>query len=103
MKNEFEIPLFCRVSSTFFFRHGNVGFPTFNLTISVSVTRRRRGIIYCCVCWPPGKKVNIVSNGHGRTQKCNFSVFEQKYPFQAKLAQKIKILSLSSSLVHMLI
>lgn len=36
MKNEFEIPLFCRVSSTFFFRHGNMGcFPPFNLPVVV--------------------------------------------------------------------
>ena len=29
---------------------------------------------YCCVCRPRLEKFNIVSNDHGRTKKCNFSV-----------------------------
>ena len=28
------------------------------------------------------EKFNVVSNDHERTHKCDFSVFDQKYPFQ---------------------
>ena len=33
---------------------------------------------------------NIVSNDHGRMHKCDFSVFERKYPFWANLVKKNK-------------
>ena len=41
------------------------------------------------------EKFNVVSNDHGRTHKWDFSVFDQKYPFQANLVKKVKTLSLS--------
>ena len=37
---------------------------------------------------PRAEKFNIVSNDHGRTYKCDFSVFERKYPFWANLVKK---------------
>ena len=40
-------------------------------------------------------KFRIVSDNHGLTQKCNFSVLGRKYAFWANLAQKIKVVSLS--------
>ena len=49
--------------------------------IFVSVTRRRRGIKI------PSCK-SIVSNYHGRTHKCNFSVFDWKFPFSSNLVNK---------------
>ena len=40
-----------------------------------------------CICVVPvaprAEKFNIVSNDHGCTLKCNFSVFVRKYPFWA--------------------
>ena len=48
---------------------------------------------------PRAEKFNIVSNDHGRTQNCDFSVFAWKYPFWANLVQKLKIVSLSWTLV----
>ena len=36
---------------------------------------------YCCVCRPLSEKFNIVSNNHGRTQKCNFGVLVCKTNF----------------------
>ena len=44
---------------------------------------------------PSAEKFTIVSNDHGRTQKCYFSVLDGKYPFWANFVQKIKIASLS--------
>ena len=43
---------------------------------------------YLCVCRSPCGKVNIVSNDHGRTHKCDFSDFGRKYPFWANLVKK---------------
>ena len=37
-----------------------------------------------------GENFNIVSNDHGRMHKCDFSVFERKYPFWANLVKKNK-------------
>ena len=34
------------------------------------------------------EKFNVVSNDHGRTQKCDFPVLDPKYPFCANLVQK---------------
>ena len=56
-----------------------------------------------CVCHPRAEKFNIVSNDHGRTQKCDFSDLGRKYPFWPYLVQKIKIVSLSWKLVPRLI
>ena len=39
------------------------------------------------VC-PRAEKFNIVSKDHGRTHKCDFFVFDRKYPFQANLVKK---------------
>ena len=67
--------------------------------VFVSATRRRRGIkikILLCLPAPVRKKLNIVSNVHGRTYKCDFSVFGRKF-------QKFKIISLSWNLVARLI
>ena len=44
---------------------------------------------------PRAEKLIIVSNDHGRTQKCYFSVLDWKYPFWANFVQKIKFASLS--------
>ena len=73
--------------------------------------------ITCCFCdWkekrpsntdapvdPSAEKFNIVSNDHGRTHKYYFSLSDQKFPFSAKLVQKIKIAVLSWNLVTRLI
>ena len=37
---------------------------------------------------PHAEKFNIVSNDHGRTHKCSFSVFDRKFPFWANLIKK---------------
>ena len=44
---------------------------------------------------PCAKRSSIVRNDHGRTQRCEFSVLDQKHPFWANLSQKIKIVNLS--------
>ena len=44
---------------------------------------------------PCAEKFNMLSNDHGRTQKRNFSVLDQKYPFWVNLVQEIKIASVS--------
>ena len=44
---------------------------------------------------PCAKRSSIVRHDHGRTQRCGFSVLDQKHPFWANLAQKIKIVNLS--------
>ena len=49
----------------------------------------RKENIYC------GEKFRIVSDNHGLTQKCDFSVLGRKYAFWVNLAQKIKVVSLS--------
>ena len=46
---------------------------------------------------------NIVINGQGRTQKCNFSVLDRKYHFSANLVEKIKIVNFSCNFVGRLI
>ena len=43
--------------------------------------------------------LHIVSNDHGHTQKCNFSVLDRTYPFWTNSVLKIKIVSLSWNLV----
>ena len=51
------------------------------IIIVFSVARRRRGqatLKYRCIC---REKFDIACNGHGRTDKCNFSVFDLKLPF----------------------
>ena len=52
---------------------------------------------------PCTEKFNVVSNDHGHSQKCGFSVLDRKYPFWRNLVQKIKIVSLSWNLVPRLI
>ena len=52
---------------------------------------------------PRTEKFEIVSNDGGRTQKCDFSDLDQKYPFQENLVQKIKIVTLSQNLVSTLV
>ena len=56
-----------------------------------------------CVCDTRAEKFNIVSNNHGRTRKCDFSVSNCKYRFWANLVQNIKKVSLSWNLVPRLI
>ena len=34
------------------------------------------------------EKFNIVSNDHERTHKCNFSIFDRKFPILANLVKK---------------
>ena len=41
------------------------------------------------------EKFNLVSNDHGCMHKCNFSVFDRKFPFWANLVRKIRIVSLA--------
>ena len=56
-----------------------------------------------CVCDTRAEKFNIISNNHGRTRKCNFSVSDCKYRFWANLVQNIKKVSLSWNMVPRLI
>ena len=50
--------------------------------IIVSTTRRSKGIkIPLCLSVPLSEKFNIVSNDHGRTQKCDFCVSVGKTNF----------------------
>ena len=58
----------------------------------VSATRRRREIKMPLCLSPHGAEK--LSNNHEPTQKYDFSVSNQKYYFQANLAQKIKTVSL---------
>ena len=37
---------------------------------------------------PRAEKFNIVSQNHGRTHKCDFYVFDQKFPFWENLVKK---------------
>ena len=46
---------------------------------------------------------NIVSNDHGCTHKCNFSVFDRKCRFWANLVKKIKTVNVNWNLVLRLI
>ena len=71
----------------------------------VSVTSRRRDIKITVVSVSPrAEKFNMISNNHGWTQaKVRFCVLDLKYPFCAHLVQKIKIVSLTWSLVLRLI
>ena len=46
---------------------------------------------YSYVCRHRGEKFNIVSNNHGRTQNCDFSVIDRKYSFGASLVKKSKL------------
>ena len=39
---------------------------------------------------PLVEKFNMVSNDHGRMHKCDFSVFDRKFPFWANLVKKIQ-------------
>ena len=56
---------------------------------SLSVTRRRRDIKNTVVPVSPcAEKFNIVGNGHGRTHKCDFSVFDRKFPFWENLVKE---------------
>ena len=54
----------------------------------VSTIRRRRDFRILLYMSGPVRKVNIVSNDHGRTHKCDFFVFDRKYPFWANLDKK---------------
>ena len=56
--------------------------------IIVSTTRRRRDIKIALCLSAPAEKFNVVSNDHGRTHKCDFSVSDRKYPFCANLVKK---------------
>ena len=49
---------------------------------------------------PCPEKLNVVSNDHDCTQKCDFSVLYWKYPLWANLVQIIKIVSSSWNLIH---
>ena len=52
---------------------------------------------------PRAEKFDIVSNDHGFTQKCDFSVLDQKYSLWANFVQKFIIVKLSQNLVHRVI
>ena len=52
---------------------------------------------------PRVEKFNIVSNNHGLTQKCNFSLLDWENLFWGNLVQIIKLVRLSLSLVLRLI
>ena len=57
--------------------------------VIVSATRRIRDIKNTVLSvGAHAEKFNIVSNDHGRTHKCDFSVFHQKYPFLGKYSPK---------------
>ena len=66
----------------------------------VFATRSRRDIKIPLRLSAP---VQILSNDHGRTHKCDFSVSHLKYPLWGDLAQNIKIVSLSWNLIPTLI
>ena len=57
---------------------------------------------YHVVCRPPRGNV-WYSNDHVFTQKCDFSVLDQKYSLWANFIQKFVIVNLSQNLVHRLI
>ena len=65
------------------------------MPVFVSVTRRRRDVKMPLRVLPRAEKFNIVSNGHGRMQKLDFSILDRIYTFWVNLVQKIKIGSLS--------
>ena len=67
----------------------------YSCVIIVSATRRRRDIKIPLSVGTRSEKFNIVSNDHGRTHKCDFSVFDQKYLFWANLFKTKKKLRLS--------
>ena len=71
--------------------------------VIVSPTRRRDIKKSRCVCGPCTRKFNIVSKDHGCTQKCDFPIFDRKYPFWANLLKKFEVTSLSWNLVSILI
>ena len=58
---------------------------------------------YRCICRTGAEKFNTVSNNHGRTHECDFSVSDRKYRFWANLVQNIKIVRLSWNLEPRLI
>ena len=68
----------------------------------VSATRRRGDIKILLWLSVPVRK-SLVSNDHGRTHKCDSSVFDWKYPFWANLVKAIKTVSVSWNLVLILI
>ena len=43
------------------------------------------------VCRPQAENFDILSDDHGRTRKCDFSVFSRKYPFWENLVMEIKL------------
>ena len=57
--------------------------------IIVSATRRRDIKIPFSVN-PRAEKFNIVSNDHGHTHRCNFFIFDRKYPFWVNLVKQNK-------------
>ena len=57
--------------------------------IIVSATRRRTAVFV----GPRVEKFNVVSNDRGRTHKCDFSVFDRKFPSWANFVKKKSKLS----------
>ena len=57
----------------------------------------------CCICRRPTRNFNIVTNDHGRTHKCDFSVFDWKYSFRANSVQKKSNCQFKLNLVSRLI
>ena len=46
---------------------------------------------------PCVEKFNVVINEHGRTEKWDFSVLDQKYPYEANLIQKSELTFLAKN------
>ena len=69
-----------------------------NHMLVVSATRRSLVSVR-----PRAEKFNIVSNDYRRSHKCDFSIFDRKWPFWANLVKKIKIASLSWNSVPRLV
>ena len=61
----------------------------FELLSLLSLRERERHYTVVSVA-PCAEKFNIVSNDNGCTHKCDFSVFNLKYPFWANLVKKKK-------------
>ena len=57
----------------------------------VSVNKRRRDIKILLSVDLRAEKFNVVSNDHGRTQNCDFSFLDRKYPFWSGFLQKSKL------------
>ena len=74
--------------------------------VKITIIDNEKGNFKCLSLWLEKEetlKYRFVSSNLGRTHKCDFSVFDWKYPFLAYLVQKIKFVSLGWNLVSRLI